>query len=207
MSEKVLSSACDNCPMQRKINCDEAEIVLTTTRTIPYTNCSGRVLYMEVAPNDPVDYYSFELTDAPDDPGSQRIELRPLDTKGFEAAAKWAVEAKKLVVEAEGFTPTGEGIMGLIETSMHKLGVSHILSTEQQKSLEASLARTVEECEGPEKDSTDFILRRKKCGANVLGRTLSRNVMQKRNRDAELLKTNGLLITSPEVIGNFKPIR
>ena len=207
MPEKVLSSACDNCPMRSKINCDQAEVVLTITRTIPYTNSSGRVLYMEVTPNDPVDYYSFELTDVPDDPGSQRVELRPLNTKEFEFAAKLAVEAKRLAVETEGFTSTGKGIMGEIETSIHRLDVSRMLAVEQRESLESSLARNVEVCEGPEKDTTDFILRRKKCGADILGRALSRKVMQKRNHDAELLKTYGLLMTSPEVIGNFKPIR
>lgn len=207
MSEKVLWNACDNCPMRRKINCDAAEVVLTTTRKIPYTNAIGKVLYMEVKPDDPVDYYSFELTDIPSDPASQRIELRPMDTHRFESAAKQAMEAKKLAIEAEGFTPTQDGIMGRIETSMYNIGVSDALSTEQSESLKASLARIVEACEGPVKGNTDFIWQRRKCGADILGRTLSRNVMQKRIHDAELLKSHGMLLTSPEVIGHFKPIR
>lgn len=207
MSEKVLSNACDNCPMRRKINCDIAEVALTVTRKMPYTNSIGKVLYMEVKPDDPVEYYSFELTDTPSDPASQRIELRPMDTPGFESAAKLAMEAKKLAIDAEGFTPTQGGIWGRIETSMHNIGVSEVLSTAQSESLKASLARIVEACDGPVKGGADFIWQRRKCGADILGRTLSRNVMQKRIQDAELLKKHGMLMTSPEVIGNFKPIR
>lgn len=213
MSEKVLSGACNDCPMRRKIDCDKAEVVMTTTHKIPRTSTFGKVLYMEVKPNDPVGNYSFQLSDTVADPNAQRFEIQTLRTEEFTETADAAAIVAREYIEKQYKDSRQRRNKGLrkieisIRDSLQEIGTQMYVQKAEQASLKESLAASVTNCEGPQKEEDAFFLRRKKCGAGVLGRVISRANMTKRNEEAALLKRYGSLWTTPEHLGKFKPIR
>lgn len=196
MSEKLLSGACDNCPLRNKIDCDAAVVKNAVTHSI-----GGLDEWSTPA----LQYISYELTDNPDDPDAQRYEIQALKSKEYMATAIAAAEAKQRQIDQEPRTPAY--INKTIEDIMHTLGAEMAVQKAKHASLKESLAESITDCEGPEKDESTFFLRRKKCGADILGRVIPCDVMQDRNEVSRLLKRHGSVWHGVEVLGKHKPIR
>lgn len=204
MSKMLLVGACANCPMRKKIDCDIAEVQKTVTHsTAPQSEWeSPRLLYI-----------SYELTDILDDPDAQRIELRTLQSKEYFDKARAAADAVK---ERAGyhnlsrqsiFEGSASGLRARIEESMERIGIESAALKAKQASLRASLAESITNCDGPERQEGGVFWRRKQCDADIVGRIIPRRVMSRRNFEAAVLKRHGAMWTTPETLGKFKPIR
>lgn len=206
MSERPLAGACENCPMRHKINCDQAEIVGTMKHTIPHTSEAGNTFYMEITPHDPIGYYSFELTDDIHDTDAPRLGLRTQQTELFQAAAEAAIRSAR--VQMAEMPQQQSTRLPDIDTLLRKEAHYRIERKAESASLQASLEQSVTECEEPIRDETDFFLSRKRCGAHVLGRVITRGDMIIRHEnEARVKRDSGMAWVIPERKRLFKPIR
>jgi hypothetical protein len=183
--------------MRKKIKCEEAVVKRTKT-------------YFKAAQSEwdgsEFKYITYELSDQPGDPDARRLELYALKSAEYHKIAQ-AIETE--VQEQMRYMPSyARGkFEKTMEQAAQKREIHRAMNNAGRTSLIDSLAASVTNCEGPVKDSNAFFLRRKKCGADVLGRILPQSVMQQRNHEARLLKKYGLIRTFPEMLADFKPIR
>lgn len=194
MSEKLLSGACNDCPLRDKIDCDVAVVKNAVTH-------STGGLQEWTTPV--LDYISYELTDLPDDRDARRIELRTLRSEKFASDAEVAVNAAKEIREQRCQVEKDD----YLNDPMYEIVMQMAAAKAKRDSLTGSLAESITSCEGPEKDEDALFLRRKKCGADIVGRVIPRYVMKKRNYDKAMLKIYGAIWTGVERLDRFKSIR
>jgi hypothetical protein len=183
--------------MRKKINCEEAVVKRSKT-------------YFRAAQSEwdgsEFKYITYELSDQPEVPDAQRLELYALKSGEYHKVAR-SIETE--VQEQMRYMPSyARGkFEKTMERAAQKREIHRAMNNAGQASLIDSLAAAVSNCEGPVKDSSAFFLRRKKCDADILGRILPQSVMRQRNHEARLLERYDFIRTFPEMLADFKPIR
>lgn len=193
MSEKVLSGACDNCPLRKKLDCDAAEVkqvqIVVEAATHEYDKEKFKHL-------------QFALSDRPDDEFVRRVEIRPVDGQAYMDRADIARVHATEAAEAT-YVSTGHE---LIADYVRQVTIGDIAAKAESESRKATLAESFDECTGPAPDDTAWF-RRKKCGANVVARVVSTEILRERDEIRQMLEKGYGVWTSPENLPKFKPIR
>lgn len=191
MSERLLTGACDDCPLRKKLDCNSAELVKKQV----YAKSEGTTWSKTTS-----DRLVYAFSDEPEGDG-RIIELQPVEADAYldhaeKAAEVTAEEKSRLRVSKDG------AIAQIIRQEAIGLAASRSRSEDLNRSLEDSF----HECDNPITDETSF-LRRKKCGANVLARAIPTGDVRYRKQVDAALKKTGYVWYSPERQRRFKPIR
>ncbi|HET8884396.1 MAG TPA: hypothetical protein VFM68_02915 [Candidatus Saccharimonadales bacterium] len=146
---------------------------------------------------------SYEFCDNPNDENAPRYEIKANNAEKYLAAADEVEQA----LQSDPKFDMPKRRLGDIDASIRHMSAVRILQDARHNSLKSSIADEFTQCEAPVEDETSWF-RRKKCGADVVGRVLPRSEMVKRNEEAELMRkygTTGFVAVSK--LQKFKPIR